>query len=330
MSGSAGSRPGDGPAAREPGGGAAPDGTTIRVRVRLFARLREIAGARVVDLEIASGATVEDAWAALAAGTPAFDGLRDFVRFAVDGAYADATTRLVDGSEIACIPPVSGGSGDDEGAGPGGATDGGRRVLAVTETPFAASILADLAARVATDEDGAVVGFLGRTRATPGTPAPGEEVEAARHAGRRVHALEYEAFEPLALRVLGEVADEVAARFGVAGLAIVHRTGRVPLGEPSIAIVAAAPHRGDAFAAASYAIDETKARAPIWKAEMFADGHVWVGAPARTGPTRVDTAARATDPAGGTRSVADPARGETTEGDRMGDAGDGGAPEEQG
>jgi molybdopterin synthase catalytic subunit len=159
-----------------------------------------------------------------------------------------------------------------------------RRVLEVTETPFGPSILADLSTRVATDEDGAVVGFLGRTRATHGTPAPGEEAEAARHAGRRVDALEYEAFEPLALRVLHEIADEAAMRFGVRGLAIVHRTGRVPLGEPSIAIVAAAPHRDAAFAAASYAIDETKARAPIWKAEMFADGHVWVGAPARMGP----------------------------------------------
>ena len=129
-----------------------------------------------------------------------------------------------------------------------------------------------------------MVGFLGVTRATPGTPAPGQEGEAERHAGRAVESLDYEALEPLALRVLSEIADEIHHRFGVERLAIVHRTGSVPLGEASVAIVACSAHRGDAFAAAAYAIDETKARAPIWKAERFSDGHVWIGHVARTGP----------------------------------------------
>jgi molybdopterin synthase catalytic subunit len=88
----------------------------------------------------------------------------------------------------------------------------------------------------------------------------------------------------MALGVLGAIADEIAQRFGVKALAIVHRTGDVPLGEVSIAVVAVAPHRDAAFQAARYGIDETKARAPIWKAERFADGHVWIGEPARTGP----------------------------------------------
>jgi molybdopterin synthase catalytic subunit len=86
----------------------------------------------------------------------------------------------------------------------------------------------------------------------------------------------------MVLAVLADIADEISARFGVERLAIVHRTGDVPLGEASIAVVAVAPHRDAAFAAARYAIDETKARAPIWKAERFADGHVWIGHPART------------------------------------------------
>ncbi|MBA3236541.1 MAG: molybdenum cofactor biosynthesis protein MoaE, partial [Chloroflexi bacterium] len=132
--------------------------------------------------------------------------------------------------------------------------------------------------------DGAVVGFLGRTRSTPGTPAPGQEAEAARHAGRDVESLEYEALDTLARRTLDEIADEIAVRFGVVRLAIVHRLGEVPLGDASIAVVAVAPHRDAAFEAARYAIDETKARAPIWKAERFADGHVWIGQQARTGP----------------------------------------------
>jgi molybdopterin synthase catalytic subunit len=88
----------------------------------------------------------------------------------------------------------------------------------------------------------------------------------------------------MALRVLEEIAREVRDRFGVERLAIVHRTGSVPLGDASVAIVAVAPHRDAAFAAARYAIDETKARAPIWKAEHFDDGHVWIGEPARDAP----------------------------------------------
>jgi molybdopterin synthase catalytic subunit len=98
----------------------------------------------------------------------------------------------------------------------------------------------------------------------------------------------------MALKVLATIADEIAERFGVDGLAIVHRTGAVPLGEASVAIVAVAAHRDAAFDAARYAIDETKARAPIWKAERFTDGHVWIGEPARVGPEPV-TRATATE-----------------------------------
>jgi molybdopterin synthase catalytic subunit len=87
----------------------------------------------------------------------------------------------------------------------------------------------------------------------------------------------------MALSMIGRIADEIAERFGVDRLAIVHRTGEVPLGEPSVVVVAVSPHRDAAFEAARYAIDETKARAPIWKAERFADGHVWVGEIAREG-----------------------------------------------
>jgi molybdopterin synthase catalytic subunit len=196
--------------------------------------------------------------------------------------------RFADGDEVACIPPVSGGDGTAEDPSIASPTSPGppgmRRILELREAPFDASILAELAERLATEEDGAVVGFLGRTRVSAGTPAPGQEAEAARYAGERVLALEYEAHEPMALRMLERIADEIETRYGVARLAIVHRTGEVPLGEASVAIVAASPHRGAAFEAASYAMDETKARAPIWKAERFADGRVWIGEPARDGP----------------------------------------------
>ena len=259
-------------------------GERIRVHVRLFAMQRELAGTRALDVELPAGASVEDAWAALIARFPALAPGRVAVRFAVDGAYAPAETLLRDGAEVAMIPPVSGGADDAEGpAAPG---DGRLRILEMRQAPFDASILAELAERLATPEDGAVVGFLGVTRRSPGTPAPGQEAEAARHAGRVVQALTYEAHPQMVLAVLGQIADEIEQRFGVTRLAIVHREGDVPLGEVSVAIVACAPHRDAAFDAARYAIDETKARAPIWKAERFEDGHVWIGEPARSGPSQ--------------------------------------------
>jgi molybdopterin synthase catalytic subunit len=247
------------------------DATNVRIRVRLFAIQRELAGTREVALDLPDGATVADAWRGLVALHPALEPGRASVRFARNGAYADESTALSDGDEVAMIPPVSGGGGT-------------MRILEIRSEPFGDAILAELGGRLATAEDGAVVGFLGRTRISPGTPAPGQQTEAAMHAGRSVEALEYEAHESMALAILDSIADEVAERFGVERIAIVHRTGEVPLGDVSVAIVAVSPHRDAAFDAARYAIDETKARAPIWKAERFQDGHVWIGEPARTGP----------------------------------------------
>jgi MoaE-MoaD fusion protein len=268
-----------------------------RIRVRLFAIQRELAGAREIALDLPPGATIEAAWTALVERHPVLAPGRPAVRFARNGEYTDPETALDDGDELAIIPPVSGGDETETGPDtePGavmpadraparGGEAGARRILELRTEPFAATILSDLGDALATDGDGAIVGFIGRTRETPGTPAPGQEAEAARHTGRAVESLGYEAHEPMALAMLGRIADEIAERFGVVRLAIVHRTGEVPLGEPSVAIVAVSPHREAAFEAARYAIDETKARAPIWKSEQFADGHVWVGEVAREGP----------------------------------------------
>jgi molybdopterin synthase catalytic subunit len=248
---------------------------SVRVRVRLFAMQREIAGTRQLELELRDGATIEDAWSALVERFPRLGPGRAAVRFARNGAYTDPDTTVGDGDELAMIPPVSGGAGE---------ASEPQRILAIRSEPFDPDILTELSARLATPEDGAVVAFLGVTRRSPGTPSPGQEAEAARHAGREVEALTYETLAPMALSVMGEIADEIRERFGVTRLAIVHREGDVPLGEPSVAIVTASPHRDAAFDAARYAIDETKARAPIWKAERFGDGHVWIGDPARRGP----------------------------------------------
>ena len=239
----------------------------MRVSIRLFAMQREQLGWKQRDLEVADGATIADTWALLVRDFPALAAAAGSIRFARNGVYADPAERLSDGDELALIPPVA-----------GGATP--RRRIELWDAPFPDDLEAQLRATVATTADGAVVSFVGQTRETPGTPAPGEQPPAG-IAGQVVQGLSYEAFEPMALTVLGTIADEIAARFGVERLAIVHRTGEVPLGEPSVLIVAAAEHRGAAFDACRYAIEELKARAPIWKQERYRDGSVWVGAPAR-------------------------------------------------
>jgi MoaE-MoaD fusion protein len=251
----------------------------MQVTVRLFAMLRQQAGWRERDLELPDGASIEDAWVVLARQNPAIAPSRAIVRFARNGEYADADDALHDGDELVLIPPVAGGSGSQR-------DEPTNRLVRyqITDRPIADALLAELRATVPTAADGALVIFVGQTRETSGTPAPGEEREAARHAGEPVTELEYEAFEEMALAVLHTVGAEVEERFGVRRLAIVHRTGRVAVTEPSVVIAAAATHRSAAFDACRYAIDELKARAPIWKQEHYADGSVWIGSPARTGP----------------------------------------------
>jgi molybdopterin converting factor subunit 1 len=246
----------------------------MQVTVRLFAILREQAGWRERGLELPEGASIEDAWAILASQNPAIAPSRQIVRFARNGEYADADQALHDGDQLVLIPPVAGGARAEP-----------LLRCEITAQPITDALLAELRASVPTAADGALVIFVGQTRETAGTPAPGEEGEAARHAGEPVLELEYEAFEEMALAILHSVGAEVEERFGVRRLAIVHRTGRVPVTEPSVVIAAAATHRSAAFDACRYAIDELKARAPIWKAERYADGSVWIGSPARMGPS---------------------------------------------
>jgi molybdopterin synthase catalytic subunit len=244
----------------------------VKITVRLFAQQRQLVGWKTRELELAEGATIAAAWDELVSEWPVLAPGGDSVRFARNAAYAGAAETLRDGDELAVIPPVAGGA------------TAPLRILELREAPFDDEILALLRARLATPADGAVVLFVGQTRETPGTPAPGEEAAAARFAGEEVRELEYEAFTEMAVRVFEQIADEIRQRFEVDRLAIIHRTGEVPLGEASVVVGAAAPHRGPAFDAARYAIDELKGRAPIWKSERFAAGSVWIGTPARSGP----------------------------------------------
>jgi molybdopterin synthase catalytic subunit len=110
--------------------------------------------------------------------------------------------------------------------------------------------------------DGAVAGFIGLVR--------------NHNAGRSVRYLEYEAYEPLALKAFARIAGECAERWPGAALALHHRVGRLEIGEASIVIAAVSPHRADAFAVCRYAIERVKQIAPIWKREVFEGGEVWI------------------------------------------------------
>ena len=122
--------------------------------------------------------------------------------------------------------------------------------------------LGRLAAAVTDGANGAIVTFLGIVR--------------NHNAGRRVRYLEYDAYEPLAMRVFGRIADEAQERWPGVCLGLHHRIGRLQIGEASVAIAAASPHRADAFSACRYAIERVKQIAPIWKHEFFEGGDVWI------------------------------------------------------
>ena len=209
----------------------------MEVTVRLFAMLRERAGAREVTLELPDGARVSDALAALEGVAPAEMPLV----MAVNREYAREDHALDPGDELALIPPVSGG----ETVAPSHAR--------VTEHPLS---LDAVAARVRDPRAGAVVTFQGVTR--------------------DVDALRYEAYAEMAGERIAAIVAEAVERHGLCAAAAEHRTGEVPLSEPSVVVAASSPHRGEAFAGAREIIDRVKAEAPIWKKEVEGGDERWV------------------------------------------------------
>ena len=214
----------------------------MRVEVRLFAILRERAGRDQVEVELEPGATVADAIEALAEHTT-LRGILDRlpVAMAVNRDYAAPDTELHAGDELALIPPVSGG------AQPG---DVHARVSA---EPLSLDAISALVVRPGA---GAIVSFQGVTR--------------------EVDSLDYEAYAEMAEERIAAILAECRAGHGLEAIAAEHRTGTVPLGEPSVIVAAAAAHRGEAFAGAREAIDRIKAEAPIWKRENEGGESRWV------------------------------------------------------
>jgi molybdopterin synthase catalytic subunit len=208
----------------------------VEITVKLFAMLRERAGASEVKLELPDGARVQDAIDLLAEVTSGVP-----VVMAVNREYADADDVLSADDELALVPPVSGGEGT---------------VLVhvrVTEDPLSVDALAALVRNPAA---GAVVIFEGVTR--------------------EVEALEYEAYAEMAEQKIATILADVKEVHGLTAVAAEHRVGLVPLSQPSVVVAVSGPHRGEAFAGAREAIDRIKAEAPIWKKEIDGGAGGWV------------------------------------------------------
>lgn len=237
----------------------------MRIAVRTFAAYRQAIGQSQLTLDLPAGATPREVWSALA---DRFPGLRRFpppTAFAVNDEFIDPDRPLAERDELALIPPVSGGEpamgmppGREAGEGP----PAPQAVIRVALTREPVDIPALLAA-VGDPRAGAVALFCGTVR------------EHSR--GRTVQFLEYEAYETLAEREMRRIAEEAAHRWPALQVAVLHRLGHLEVGEISVAIAVAAPHRADAFAAARFIIDTLKQTVPIWKREVWGEGEEWIG-----------------------------------------------------
>ena len=224
----------------------------MKVLVRLFARYREAAGHDRVELELPEGGTVESAWTAVSNRFPALEPYRPFTLFALRNDYVPPDHPLGDGDELCFFPPVSGGSAS---------LTPGADWIQVTAEPLSERAVSEA---VGDPGAGAIALFSGVVREQTG--------------GRRVKFLEYEAHAPMAEAKMREIAAAVRARWpGVTRVALVHRIGRLELGESSVMIAVSSPHRREAIEACHFAIDTLKETVPVWKKEYFEDGEVWVG-----------------------------------------------------
>lgn len=218
----------------------------IRITVLYFAAARERAGVMREELELPrERATVADVLAILAERRPALRELLPHLRVAVDQEFQAKGAEVRSGAEVALIPPVAGGAAG---------------LFQVVERPLS---LDEVVRAVGGESYGGLVTFSGSVR--------------NQTRGKRVLRLEYEAYGPMAEKVLARIGGEAAEKWPGSRLAIVHRVGTLQPGELAVVIAAAAPHRAEAFDACRHAIERLKQDVPIWKKEFFEDGEVWVG-----------------------------------------------------
>ena len=216
----------------------------VRVRILLFGILKEVAGRSAAEVDVGDGAAVRDVLARCEAEIPGLRAHLPSSATAVNQEYAGLGTKLKDGDEVALLPPVSGGADEC--------------FVRLVRERIVAQDIVPVMERPA---DGAVVVFDGIVR---------------NHSrNRKTLYLKYEAYETMALAKMNELAAEARSRFAIRNVALVHRVGRLEIGESSVLIAVYSAHRAAAFEACRWLIDTLKKTVPIWKKEFFEDGAVW-------------------------------------------------------
>jgi len=229
----------------------------MQVRVLYLGMLRDIAGLDREDVDLAEGARLSSLFVELERRFPKLQGFRNSIALALNQEYADATAELHDKDEVALIPPVSGGSSDEDSTAETPLPHISEHARLVGEPIRTAAILA----AIKHPEDGAVAVFDGIVRNNS-------------H-GRRTLYLDYTAYKPMALRQMEQLARQALTTYAIRDVRIVHRLGRLQIGETSIYIAVASAHRAAACDACRWLIDTLKQTVPIWKKEYFEDGAVW-------------------------------------------------------
>jgi len=226
----------------------------MRARVLFFGVLRDVVGRPSEEAEFPGGTSLGNVLESYAALYPRLKDMAGSIVVARNQEFADLAADLEEGDEVAFLPPVSGGTAKD------------RLEIAENGNYFALTAFTinaqSLAARLISGAEGAVVTFEGTARNNT--------------RGRPTRFLDYDCYQPMALKMIARIGREIAGRQDIGRVAIVHRLGRLLIGETSVAVVVTAPHRRPAFEAALEAIDRLKKTVPIWKKEYFEDGEVWV------------------------------------------------------
>jgi molybdopterin synthase catalytic subunit/molybdopterin converting factor small subunit len=216
--------------------------------------LKDVVGRPEDCLDLETGATLAGVFEHYSSRFPRLREMAGSIVLARNHEFATPATAVMEGDEIAFLPPVSGGSKR-----PWREISENGHFFALTCHPIDTRRIAE---RLLRGEDGAIVTFEGVVRNNSN--------------GRKTRFLDYECYEPMAIKVIARIGHEIAATHAIDRIALVHRLGRMLIGETSVAVVVAAPHRKAAFEAALEGINRIKRLVPIWKKEYFADGEVWV------------------------------------------------------
>lgn len=218
--------------------------TQDTLQIRYFASARDAAGCELETVPAVPEETVALLRQRLGERHPRLAPILRHARFAIDEAFCDDMEAVPAGREVLVLPPASGGAPRCELL---------ERAIEIGEAER----------RLVTDGAGGIATFVGVVR--------------RENLGKAVQQLEYSAHGPLAVKEMEAICSEAMTRFGLVDAAILHRIGTLQIGEIAVSIGVAAPHRGEAFAACSWVIDELKRRVPIWKRETTADGASWLG-----------------------------------------------------